>query len=119
MEALSQCDVVICQALASFQVQEWPETIRVVGLQYNGWMNRLENLEAGAWAVTLTEGPLGDQWRVWAVVEGARLGVIPQDAAIVGRTPLAVPATFTISPTRTYADMHVVTAQVATCLFFY
>jgi len=53
---------------------------------------------------------LGDQWRVWAVVEGAKVGVIPQDAAIVGRTPLAVPATFTISPTGTYADMHMVTA---------
>jgi hypothetical protein len=52
---------------------------------------------------------MGDQWRVWAVVEGARLGVIPQDAAIVGRTPLAVPATFTVSPAGTYADMHVAT----------
>jgi len=108
----------VCQALASFPVQEWPETIRVVGLQHNDWANRWEDLEAGSWAVTLAEGPLGDQWRVWAVVEGARLGVIPQDAAIVGRTPLAVPATFTISPTGTYADMHVVTAQVVTCPFF-
>ena len=70
---------------------------------------------AKVWAIgcdpgRLAEGPLGDQWRVWAIVEGARLGVIPQDAAIVGRTPLAVPATFTVSPTGTYADMHVVTA---------
>jgi hypothetical protein len=50
---------------------------------------------------------------VWAVVEGARVGVIPQDAAIVGSTPLAVPATFTVVETaqgRVYADMHVVTA---------
>jgi len=60
--------------------------------------------------VTTAEGPLGAQWRVWAFVDGARLGVIPQDAAIVGRTSLAVPATFTVSPTETYADMHVVTA---------
>jgi glycosyltransferase involved in cell wall biosynthesis len=100
----------VCQALASFQVLEWPETIRVVGLQHNDWMNRLEDLEAGAWAVTLAEGPLGDQWRVWAVVKGARLGVIPQDAAIVGRTPATFSATFTLPPTATYADMHVVTA---------
>jgi hypothetical protein len=98
----------VCQALASFQVQEWPETIRVIGLQHNDWANRWGDLETGAWTVTLAEGPLGDQWRVWAVVEGARLGIIPQDAAIVGRTPLAIPATFTISPSGTYADMHVV-----------
>jgi hypothetical protein len=100
----------VCQALASIQVQEWPETIRVVGLRHNDWASGLQDLGARPRTVTLAEGPMGDQWRVWAVVEGARLGVIPQDAAIVGRTPLAIPVTFSVSPTGTYADMHVVTA---------
>ena len=70
---------------------------------------------AKVWAIgrdpgRLAEGPLGDRRRVWAVVEGARLGVIPQDAAIIGRTPATFSATFTLPPTATYADMHVVTA---------
>jgi hypothetical protein len=39
-------------------------------------------------------------------------------AAIVGRTPVTFSATFTLPPTGIYADMHVVTAQVATCLLF-
>jgi hypothetical protein len=148
----------VCQALASLQMQEWPETIRVVGLRHNDWGNRWEDLGTEPCTVTLAEGPVlskaegpvlsevegpvlsevegpvlsevegpvlskaegpsDDQWRVWAIVKGARLGVIPQDAAIVGRTPLAVPATFTIPPSGTCADTHVVTAQAATCLFF-
>ena len=90
------------------QVQEWPETIRVVGLRHNDWAGRLEDLEVKPQIVTLTEEALGDQWRIWVTVNGARVGVIPEDALAIGRTPITISVTFTLSGT--YADMHVVPA---------
>jgi hypothetical protein len=96
----------ICQSLMAHEVQEWPETIRVVGLRYNDWASRLEDLEVKPQIVTLTEEALGDQWRIWVTVDGAKVGVIPRDTQAVGRTPATLSATFTISGT--YADMHVV-----------
>ena len=98
----------ICQSLMAHQVQEWPETIRVVGLRHNDWASRLESLEARVHTVTLAEEALGDQWRIWVTVDGTRVGVIPRDTQAVGRTPATFSATFTIFGT--YADMHVVTA---------